>query len=78
MKAQLQCHCIVAHELRVVPDCIYRWNSSVNFWAFHLSGIKATSRAHYPGLLKRKNENAQRHRQLSCHGGAWFINTKSD
>jgi hypothetical protein len=31
-----QSHCIVAHELMHVPDCIYRWNSVRNFWAFHL------------------------------------------
>ena len=31
-----QSHCIVAHELMHVPDCIYRWNSVRNYWAFHL------------------------------------------
>lgn len=31
-----QCHCIVAHEVMHVPDCIYRWNSVRNYWAFHL------------------------------------------
>ena len=30
-----QCHCIVAHEVMHVPDCIYRWNSVRKFWAFH-------------------------------------------
>jgi hypothetical protein len=31
-----QCHCIIAHEVMHVPDCIYRWNSVRNYWAFHL------------------------------------------
>lgn len=31
-----QSHCIVAHELMHVPDCIFRWNSVRNYWAFHL------------------------------------------
>jgi hypothetical protein len=31
-----QSHCVVAHEVMHVPDCIYRWNSVRNYWAFHL------------------------------------------
>ena len=37
-----QSHCIVAHELMHVPDCIYRWNSVRNYWAFHLERYALT------------------------------------
>ena len=50
-----QCHCIVAHEVMHIPDCIYRWNSVRNFWAFHSERYVHNRRARTSQHLIRCN-----------------------
>jgi hypothetical protein len=47
-----QCHCIVAHEVMHLPDCIFRWNSVRNYWAFHLERYAANEKSAFKAGFK--------------------------